>query len=269
MSEVTVAQFAEVLKVPSIELLTQLDEAGITVQGADDVISDDAKMELLTICAAAMVARKKPWPAHPGKSRSSDDRRASCSLPAARVAPVPSTSRSAASAPMSSVTCSKRRHASSRKNLTQSALRRRSSAQAEAARTGSRGCGGGRKTGRSPGRSSGRSRGAAQAEAHPRGGRSAASGQTERERQAARERDERAKLEARASAKPRPPATVARNCMWPATSDPPAEESARGGARPRSASIRSMVSSGPLNPSSATLRFPIPSRWPNWLNRWP
>jgi translation initiation factor IF-2 len=48
MSDVTVAQFAEVLKVPVDRLLSQLDEAGITVKGADDVISDDAKMELLT-----------------------------------------------------------------------------------------------------------------------------------------------------------------------------------------------------------------------------
>jgi len=48
MSDVTVAQFAEVLKVPVERLLVQLDEAGIQVSGADDVISDDAKMELLT-----------------------------------------------------------------------------------------------------------------------------------------------------------------------------------------------------------------------------
>ena len=37
MSDVTVAQFAEVLKVPVDRLLSQLDEAGITVAGADDV----------------------------------------------------------------------------------------------------------------------------------------------------------------------------------------------------------------------------------------
>jgi translation initiation factor IF-2 len=48
MSDVTVAQFAEVLKVPVERLLVQLDEAGISVAGADDVISEDAKMELLT-----------------------------------------------------------------------------------------------------------------------------------------------------------------------------------------------------------------------------
>jgi translation initiation factor IF-2 len=48
MAEVTVSQFAEVLKVPVDKLITQLDEAGIKVAGADDVISDEAKMELLT-----------------------------------------------------------------------------------------------------------------------------------------------------------------------------------------------------------------------------
>jgi translation initiation factor IF-2 len=48
MAEVTVTQFAEVLKVPVDRLLTQLDEAGIKVSGADDIISDEAKMELLT-----------------------------------------------------------------------------------------------------------------------------------------------------------------------------------------------------------------------------
>ncbi len=48
MAEVTVAQFAEVLKVPVDRLLVQLDQAGIQVNGPDDQISDDAKLELLT-----------------------------------------------------------------------------------------------------------------------------------------------------------------------------------------------------------------------------
>jgi translation initiation factor IF-2 len=48
MSEFTVAQFAEVLKVPVEKLLVQLDEAGIKVAGANDRISDEAKLELLT-----------------------------------------------------------------------------------------------------------------------------------------------------------------------------------------------------------------------------
>jgi len=47
MSGVTVAQFAETLKVPVERLLVQLGEAGVEVKGAEDVISDDAKMELL------------------------------------------------------------------------------------------------------------------------------------------------------------------------------------------------------------------------------
>ena len=52
MADVTVAQFAEVLKVPVDKLLTQLDEAGIKVAGSDDTISEDAKLELLTHLAA-------------------------------------------------------------------------------------------------------------------------------------------------------------------------------------------------------------------------
>jgi translation initiation factor IF-2 len=48
MAEVTVSQFAEVLKVPVDRLLVQLDQAGIKVEGPDARISDDAKLELLT-----------------------------------------------------------------------------------------------------------------------------------------------------------------------------------------------------------------------------
>ena len=48
MAQVTVAQFAEVLKVPVDRLLVQLDQAGIQVSGPEDRISDDAKLELLT-----------------------------------------------------------------------------------------------------------------------------------------------------------------------------------------------------------------------------
>ena len=48
MADVTVAQFADVLKVPVDRLLAQLEEAGIQVKGAEDTISDDAKLELLT-----------------------------------------------------------------------------------------------------------------------------------------------------------------------------------------------------------------------------
>ena len=48
MADVTIAQFAEVLKVSVDKLLSQLDEAGIKVKGSDDRISDEAKLELLT-----------------------------------------------------------------------------------------------------------------------------------------------------------------------------------------------------------------------------
>jgi translation initiation factor IF-2 len=48
MADVTVSQFAEVLKVPVEKLLVQLEQAGITVGGANDRISDEAKLELLT-----------------------------------------------------------------------------------------------------------------------------------------------------------------------------------------------------------------------------
>ena len=48
MADVTVAQFADVLKVPVDRLLVQLAEAGIQVEGAEDTISDEAKLELLT-----------------------------------------------------------------------------------------------------------------------------------------------------------------------------------------------------------------------------
>jgi len=48
MADVTVAQFAEVLKVPVDRLLQQLDQAGIKVDSAEDMISEEAKHELLT-----------------------------------------------------------------------------------------------------------------------------------------------------------------------------------------------------------------------------
>ena len=47
MADVTVTQLAKGLNVPVDRLLKQLDEAGIKVSGADGLISDDAKMELL------------------------------------------------------------------------------------------------------------------------------------------------------------------------------------------------------------------------------
>ena len=48
MADVTVTQFAEVLKVPVEKLISQLDDAGIKVSSSDDMISEDAKLELLS-----------------------------------------------------------------------------------------------------------------------------------------------------------------------------------------------------------------------------
>ncbi|MCY3730434.1 MAG: translation initiation factor IF-2 associated domain-containing protein [Rhodospirillaceae bacterium] len=48
MSDVTVTEFAQVLRVPVEKLLLQLGEAGIQVADANDTISEDAKLELLT-----------------------------------------------------------------------------------------------------------------------------------------------------------------------------------------------------------------------------
>jgi translation initiation factor IF-2 len=48
MAEVTIAQFADVLKVPVDRLIAQLDQAGIAVSGPQDRISEEAKLELLT-----------------------------------------------------------------------------------------------------------------------------------------------------------------------------------------------------------------------------
>jgi translation initiation factor IF-2 len=64
MSQVTVSEFAQVLKVPVDRLITQLDEAGIKVSGGDDVISEDAKLELLTHLRRAH-GRKDPAAAAP------------------------------------------------------------------------------------------------------------------------------------------------------------------------------------------------------------
>ncbi len=48
MADVTVEQYAEVLKVPVDRLLSQLEEAGIELSSAEDIISDEAKVELLS-----------------------------------------------------------------------------------------------------------------------------------------------------------------------------------------------------------------------------
>ncbi|MDD5036534.1 MAG: translation initiation factor IF-2 [Methylococcaceae bacterium] len=48
MSDVTVRQLAEVVRIPLDRLLTQLGEAGLTVTSADDILSDAEKMKLLS-----------------------------------------------------------------------------------------------------------------------------------------------------------------------------------------------------------------------------
>jgi translation initiation factor IF-2 len=48
MADVTIAQFADVLKVSVDRLIAQLDQAGISVSSPEDMISEEAKLELLT-----------------------------------------------------------------------------------------------------------------------------------------------------------------------------------------------------------------------------
>jgi translation initiation factor IF-2 len=48
MTDVTVRQFADVVGLPVERLLAQLDEAGLSISGADETISDKEKMQLLS-----------------------------------------------------------------------------------------------------------------------------------------------------------------------------------------------------------------------------
>src|SRR5208283_2401244 len=48
MADVTVTQFANALKVSLDKLIAQLDQAGIAVDGPEAMISEEAKLELLT-----------------------------------------------------------------------------------------------------------------------------------------------------------------------------------------------------------------------------
>lgn len=66
MSDVTVTEFAEVLEVPVDRLLVQLYEAGIEVSGAEDTITDDAKLELLAHLRRSH-GRKDPGASAPKK----------------------------------------------------------------------------------------------------------------------------------------------------------------------------------------------------------
>ena len=65
MSEVTVTEFADVLKVPVERLLAQLKEAGIELSGGDDAISEEAKLQLLTHLRKSH-GRKNPGASLPG-----------------------------------------------------------------------------------------------------------------------------------------------------------------------------------------------------------
>ncbi|MGZ8215171.1 MAG: translation initiation factor IF-2 associated domain-containing protein, partial [Methylosarcina sp.] len=47
MSDKTIRQLAEVVKIPLDKLLEQLKEAGLSASTPDDIISDDEKMQLL------------------------------------------------------------------------------------------------------------------------------------------------------------------------------------------------------------------------------
>ena len=69
MSDVTVAQFAEVLKVPVDRLLVQLESAGIQVEGPQALISDEAKLELLTHLRRAHGAAEPSKTAGPAAPR--------------------------------------------------------------------------------------------------------------------------------------------------------------------------------------------------------
>ena len=66
MSNVTVTGFAETLKISVEKLLEQLDEAGIKIKGADDFISEDVKLELLSHLRRSH-GRKKPDESTPRK----------------------------------------------------------------------------------------------------------------------------------------------------------------------------------------------------------
>ena len=72
MADVTVAQFAEVLKVPVDRLLQQLDQAGIKVVGAEDMISEDA---IENIFGEVLGARERQAPVAAGDGLQAFDQR--------------------------------------------------------------------------------------------------------------------------------------------------------------------------------------------------
>jgi len=58
MSNKTVRQLAEVVKIPLERLLEQLKEAGLSASAPDDVINEDEKCSYLRICVSVMVRMK-------------------------------------------------------------------------------------------------------------------------------------------------------------------------------------------------------------------
>ena len=74
MADVTVSDFAKVLKVPVDRLIVQLDEAGIKVSGAEDLISEESKLELLTHLQRSH-GHKDPGASAPGTDGRTPDAR--------------------------------------------------------------------------------------------------------------------------------------------------------------------------------------------------
>ena len=125
MADVTIAQFADVLKVSVDRLIAQLDQAGITVSSPEDMISEEAKLELLT-----HLRRSHGHGGSEGSapSRITLQRKTQSELQARRAtrdARAPSTSKCARSAPTSSATCSKARRVRSRNSSTRRSARPR------------------------------------------------------------------------------------------------------------------------------------------------
>jgi hypothetical protein len=99
MADVTVAQFAEVLKVPVDKLLLQLDQAGHQGIGTRRLaISDEAKMELLTHLRRSHGTGRGCQRAAQDHAQAQDAERAEARQ-RPRGALAPSTSKCASSAP--------------------------------------------------------------------------------------------------------------------------------------------------------------------------
>ena len=118
MADVTVAQFAEVLKVPVDRLLQQLDQAGIKVDSAEDMISEDAKHELLTHLRRSHGHDETQGDAAPRKITLRRKSQSELKLASPQGGRARSTSKCAANAPMSSARCSRTRRGISRRKST-------------------------------------------------------------------------------------------------------------------------------------------------------